>query len=334
MSWKNKDDLGLTLVAFVHDSLKIEDKYRLDHGRGFSWWAGDYKQTISSELGIFHNMSNFFRVHTEIELLNCDGQAAQCELPLIEAMADATFSALTYDPDKDMYKLHCSVYACYDNEEWIKRVFLGAVGLQLCEAQHTSKQLAEKYNVNPAASVHPLGGMREHAHPMVEADERFFKPWGAQPSKWLDTAEWEDARQAIKRISLKCSTDDSTQLTGEFEWFHGEPGATVKLIITAAEPHPQLGNGLALRLTVPVNMVAGTRAHLALHINEAERREWNWCHDVGSWCIRRMDLAFDCFIPNISYAPGILAEMAHDMGTRARWLNEQWQHMLTGAVAS
>ncbi|MBC8063890.1 MAG: hypothetical protein H7Y17_03610, partial [Chlorobia bacterium] len=240
---------------------------------------------------------------------------------------------VTYDTEKDTFKLHCSVYASYDNEEWIKRVFLGAVGLQLSEAQHTAKQLAEQLNISAASSCHPMAGMREHAHPMVEADERFFKPWGAQPSKWIDTSEWEDARQALRRISLRCTTDDSTRLEADFEWHHGEPDAMVKLIISAIEPHPSLGNGLCFRLVVPVNMIAGTRAHMALHINEMERKEWNWCNDIGSWCCRGVDLAFDCFIPNISHADGVLPEMAHDMGTRARWLNEQWQHMLEGASA-
>lgn len=333
MSWKTKDDLGLSLVAHVHDSLKIEDKYRLDQGRGFTWWAGDFSQTIWSDLGIFHNMANFFRIHAEIELLSCDGHATECEIPLIEAMADATFSALIYDKAKDMYKLHCSVYASYDNEEWIKRVFLGAVGLQLSEAQHTAKMLAERLHVSPANSVHPLAGMREHAHPMVEADERFFKPWGSQPSKWQGTNEWEEARQAVRRICVSCKTDDTSYLEAEFEWHHGEQGVMVKMMLNATEPHPTLGNGLACRLVIPVNMLAGTRAHLALHINEMERKDWNWCHDVGSWCVRGVDLAFDCFIPNISYAPGILTEMAHDMGTRARWLNEKWQEMIIGSVA-
>lgn len=333
MSWQTKEDLGLSLVAHIHDSLKIEDKYRLDQGRGFTWWAGDYAQTIWTDLGIFHNMANFFRVHTEIELLKGEGHSHDCEIVLLEAMADATFSAITYDQHKDIFKLHCSVYACYDNEEWIKRVFLGAVGLQLCEAQHTAQQMADKLGVSTATSVHPLAGMREHAHPMVEADDRFFKPWGAQPSKWLGGTEWEDARQNLRRISLKCATDDESKLEGEFEWHHGEAGATMKVIISANEPHPSLGNGLAMRLIVPVNMVPGTRAHLALHINDMERREWNWCHDLGSWCSRGLDLAFDCFIPNISYAPGVLPEMAHDLATRARWLNEQWQGMLVGASA-
>lgn len=334
MSWHSKEDLGLQLVAYAHDSLKIADKYRLDHGRGFTWWAGDYAQTIWSDLGIFHNQASFFRLNTEIELLQCDGQAQSCEIPLLEAMADASFSAIVYDRDKDKFKLHCSVYACYDNEEWIKRVFLGAVGLQLSEAQHTAKTLASQLNIAPASSVHPLAGMREHPDPMVEADERFFKPWGAQPTRWLNSSEWEDARQAVKRISIKCVTNDTSELEAEFEWYHGTSGAPMKLLISADEPHPLLGNGLTFRLIVPINMVAGSRAHLALHLNEMERKEWNWCNDVGSWCIRGVDLAFDCFVPNISYSEGILPGLAHDLANRARWLNEQWEHMLSGAIAS
>jgi hypothetical protein len=29
-------------------------------------------------------------------------------------------------------------------------------------------------------------------------------------------------------------------------------------------------------------------------------------------------------VPNISYAPHVLAELAHDMGIRAKWINEQF----------
>lgn len=333
MSWQTKEDLGLSLVAFAHDSLKIEEKYRLDHGRGFTWWASDFAQSIWAELGNFRNMSNLFRIHTEIEFLKADGHATDCEIPLLEVMADATFSAMVYDHDKDTFKLHCSVYACYDNEEWIKRLFLGAVGLQLSEAQHTAKKLAERLGVVPATSCHPITGPREHCDPMVEADERFFKPWGAQPSKWLGSTEWEEARQAVRRISIKCTTNDTSHLEAEFEWFHGGDGGFSKLIISADESHPVLGHGLICRLIVPTSMVAGTRAHLALHLNEMERKEWNWCNDVGSWCCRGVDLAFDCFVPNISYAEGILPGLAHDMANRARWLNEKWQSMLTGAVS-
>jgi hypothetical protein len=333
MSWKTKEDLGLSLVAHVHDSLKVEDQYRLDHGRGFTWWAGDYAQSVWSDLGIFHNMSNYFRLHSEIEILKTDGHPGNAELPLAELMANATFSALTYDREKDIFKLHCSVYACYDNEDWVKRVFLGAVGLQICDAQHSAKELAAQLNIVPAMSQHPLTHAREHPHPMVEADERFFKPWGAQESKWIGGDEWEDARQAIRRVSVSASTDEQTTLTGEFEWHHDGGNATSKLRITTEDPHPKLGQRLSFKLVVPAPMDAGHRAHLALHINEMERKEWNWCHDVGSWCCQGHDLAFDCFIPNISYAPGILTEMAHDMATRARWLNEQWRNMIVGAAA-
>lgn len=331
MSWQSKEDLGLAMVSHVHESLKIEDKYRLDHGRGFTWWAGEFSQSIWSDLGIFHNMSNYFRLHSEIELLRADGRGHKCELPLVECMGNATFSAITFDQEKDTFKLHCSVYACYDNEEWIKRVFLGAVGLQISEAQHKARQLAGQLGISPATSAHPRSGSRDHAHPMVEADERFFKPWGAQPSKWIDSPEWDDARGSIRRISVNAITDNATRLDGEFEWHHGAPGANIRMSVSAVDPHPDLGNGLSLRLSVPVNLVAQNCAHLALHINEMERREWNWCHDIGSWCVRNGELAFDCFIPNISFATGILPEMAHDMGTRARWLNEQFQHMMSGA---
>src|SRR5215218_9119687 len=106
MSWRNKEDLGTSLVAFIHDSLKVTDRYSLDHGRGFTWWGSDYAQTVWSDVGLFHNLSTLYRIHTEVELFRGDGRAGDCEVPLVDTMSNATLSAVTYDPEKDIYKLH------------------------------------------------------------------------------------------------------------------------------------------------------------------------------------------------------------------------------------
>jgi hypothetical protein len=322
MSWRHKEDLGTTLVAFVHDSLKVTDQYSLDVGRGFTWWASDYCQTVWTDVGLFHNMSTLYRVHTEIEILRCDGKGETCEVALTESMSHASLSAIIHDPEKDIYKLHCSVYADYENEEWVKRVLVGAVGLQLSFAQREAGRLAESLGVKPARSGHPVSGMRGTPDPMVQAEERFFRPFGATPSKWIGSEEWEMARENLKRISQKVTTDHQVCLEADFDWWHGDD--IVKLAFRADEPHPDLGNGLSVRMLVPVKLIPEMRAHLALHLNELERREWNWCHDIGSWCCSGDDLAFACFVPNISYAPHVLAELAHDMGIRAKWINEQF----------
>src|SRR3954465_3171004 len=123
MSWRNKEDLGTELVAHVHESLRIPGDYTKDAGRGFEWWASDYAQRIWSDLGNFHNSWTLYRLHSEIDFVCACGHAEEAEPALMEVLAEGCLSGIIYDPEKDLYKLHCSVYANDDNQAWVRRVF-------------------------------------------------------------------------------------------------------------------------------------------------------------------------------------------------------------------
>jgi hypothetical protein len=338
LSWRTRDDLGLELVADVHAQLKIADHWTIDQGRGFGWWASDYCQCVWADDGLFHNAAAYYRVHAEIELLHGAGHADECELPLTQAMTEANLSALVFDREKDTFKLHCSMYASRENVDWLKRVFLAAAGLQVTEAHMNARALAQALNATPATSSHPHHGLRDEPDPMVEAEERFFRPYGGQPSRWTKSIEWGDARERVKRLAYSSAeTDNQSYLKAEFEWCASQNGEPMLLEIRADRPHPRLGNGLSLSLRLPTELAPGSRAHTALQLNDMERRQWNWCHDVGSWCCAGDDLAFNCFVPNVSFAPMILSELAHDMAIRAKWANEQFYEgtiQLAGAGAA
>jgi hypothetical protein len=308
----------------VHEQLRIPDHWTTEEGRGFSWWASSYRQSVWSDDGLFHNAAAFYRLHTEIELIKGGGHASDCELPLSKAMSGASLSALVFDPESDTFKLHCSVYASRENAEWLKRIFLAAAGLQVTEAHQHARSLAQALGAIPSTSGHPLHGLRSEADPLVNAEDQFFRPFGAQPSRWLGPLEWDDARSRVKRLSYSADTDQSSYLRADFDWCGGRAGEPMVMEVRADRPHERLGSGLMASLNLPTNLEPGKRAHTALQLNEMERREWNWCHDIGSWCCDGEDLAFHCFVPNISYAPEVLSELAHDLAIRARWVNEQF----------
>lgn len=319
MSWQKKEDLGTQIVAKVYESLRFQEHWTCNVGRGFIYWASDYALTVKADLGNFHNAYTIFRVYSEIDLLRGKGQPGKVEIPLAHAMQDASLSALLYDPHKDIYKLECSIYAHDDNEAWLTKAFLGAVGLQVANAHTLSKELAGTLGLNPASSGHPEHGMRENADPMVQAMERFFRPFGTQPSKWLGSPEWDEARYQVRRIAIDSRTDGTSELYATLEWLRDKP---IELIITANRTHKELGNGLYCTLKVPWGTDEHAAAHIALQFNAMERAEWNWCHDLGSWCSRGGDIEFNCFVPNISHAANALPELTHDMANRAKWVNE------------
>src|SRR5579862_3736066 len=297
MSWQSKEDLGTQIVAHVHESLRIPTDYTVDQGRGFEWWAADYAQRIWSDLGNFHNANTLYRLHAEIDILFGKGHVADAEVGAMQEMSRATLSALVYDSEKDLYKLHCSIYANYDNEAWIRKVFVAAVALQVAEGQRLALKFSKEFKMAHAMTDHPKKGARKTPDQVCQFEHRFFKPNGAGDSKWLGVEEWEDGRQALRRLANELKTDHKLTLEASFDWSYGQ--RDMSLLVSAVDPHEILGSGLTFNLSLPILMEDSIKAHVAMLLNERESSDWNWYNDVGSWCLKDGELVFVCFVPNI-----------------------------------
>jgi hypothetical protein len=160
-SWKDRTDLGLEVVASVSDALKVEPEWSVDNGRGYTWWADDFAQHVWAEESVFQTSLPIYRVHAETDLLFGRGRAERFELGLMSAMRDTQLSGVVYDHDKDIFRLHCSVYAHLDNAGWIKRLFASACALQIDEAHDIGHELAKKLVASAAVSQHPAHGLRK-----------------------------------------------------------------------------------------------------------------------------------------------------------------------------
>lgn len=319
-TWREKSDLGLRLVANVKEVLRISDHWLVDRGaRGFTWWAGDFAQSIWSDLGNFHNGVTLFRLHCETELLRGDGHAQEQENRLARYVANSTLSAAVYDRPSDLYKLHCSVYAHDENVEWLKRAFLAAVVLQQ-ESAHEEKGLESECGLRFARTEHPTNGMRQSEDPVFGWVKQFMVPVGREGSRWQGSPEWNEAKQCARRLSHHAVSDEETYIEAEFDC--ATEHTPIRFEATTRKPHPTLGAGLTMNIVVPVILPFERRVHVALELNEKERQDWNWMHDFGSWMATPTDLAFHCFVPNIAFSPGSLKDLVHDMALRASWANE------------
>jgi len=326
MAWRNKEDLGTELVGHVCESLRIPTDYTKDEERGFEWWASDYAQRIWCDLGNFHNSTSLFRIHSEIDFLHANGHSAEAEVAMMEWMSDTSLSAIVYDKDKDLYKIHCSLYAHDENQVWVRKVFNAAVALQITDVMRAAQRFAREFKMSHAMTEHPTRGGRKTPDQICEFPEKFFKPYGAGQSRWVGVEEWADGRQALRRISNDVKTDYKLCLEANFDWSYGPRDMT--LLVSAVDPHPELGHGLLFCLTLPVLMEPQHKAHAAMLLNDRERSEWNWYNDLGSWCLRQGELCFVCFVPNICFVQGVLGDFCHDMGLRANWVYEHWSQIV------
>lgn len=317
MAWFEHSDLGTDIVAHVHDAMKVSDKWSLNQDRGFTWWAGDYAQRVWADAGVYHNAETVYRVHSEIDFLAGRGHAGACEQYLSHAMEKAVMSALVYDGDQDMFRLHASIYASGENARTFDKLFMAATVLQLDYAQRHAQEFAALLNAAPATSGHP-NGPRTDKDPMLKADEMFFRPAGEKPSRWIGVPEWQEASNILERLAEDRKTDRATNLDAQFRF--GDEFA--KLEVTTEFMHDELGHGLHFLLLLPMHLPAAIAAHATLELNNVERAEWRWFHFLGSWCCHEDQLAFACFIPNTSYNPDLLPAMTQAMGRRAIWIEE------------
>lgn len=327
MNWQERSDLGLALVGDVHDLLHVEDAWRIDEPRGFQWWPADFAQHIWADMGLYHHEQAVYRMHVETDLISGRGHHEDFELALETAIDQCTFSAIIYDKARDVYRLHSSVYASPENIQWLKKTFFAAAALQIAEARDLVATLSRGAAAVPATSAHPRSGLRSQVSPVVGAREQFFKPNGGVESRWRGVEEWPEMERLMKREALSIDSDHATRLHAEFPW--QGPGVSltgaeprVQLEITTEEPHAILGNGLHFTLTLPLALEAKRVAHLALELNEVERKDWKRCHMLGSWCDHKDQLTFRCFVPNTLYNPELLPKLGMDMFVRAAWADE------------
>lgn len=319
MPWRNPDDLGLEIVNDIHRMLQVEAEWCVDSGpRGFTWWAGEFAQHVWSDESNFYNSQAVFKLHAETDLIRGHGRASRLELPLMSAMRYTSLCGIVYDEGVDLYRLHSSAYIHADNVDAFKRLMATATVLQLDEAVMLCRQ-AQCLKAEPAISEHPTHGLRTHPSKMVQATEMFFKPQGEAPSRWLRQPEWQQTEWAMEREAQSFVSDHRSQLRATFFW----PGeGQAQLEVQAHTPHPTLGNGLTLILTLPLKLTQEECAHRAVELNSRERSSWMRSHFLGSWCFDRGSLEFECFVPNTSYNPDLLVQLVVGMAVRAQWCGE------------
>lgn len=321
MSWKKRETLGEQIIADTYDVVQPSPDWLLNQADGFTWWPGELGQRIWTDMGLFSNGRTHYRLHAEIDLVKAGRFKQQLDTMLEAEMDKCVFSALVFDQRSDTYRLHASVYAEAEIAHWINKVFHAAVKIQLAVAYRLVDSICGQVPVSHAVTASATGAVREDRCPLVLEGLAPYISEGHLPCKWLDQDEWRDVDWAMERQAMGWSKSDRKQSFSKFYWAP-DPEQSIDLLISAVEPHPELGNGLEFTLTVPLKMSSKHIAYMALELNEYERATWLKTHMLGSWCDHNGTLAFRLFVPNSLYQDGLMHELSVTMASRAAWVNE------------
>jgi hypothetical protein len=161
-------------------------------------------------------------------------------------------------------------------------------------------------------SCHPESGPREQFDDNLKLVDQAIIPEGQKPITSIGQSDFEDLSQMLNHQKIPTSTGENSLAA------YVPFGRDVSLLqIDMNQPHPQLGNGILYRLSLPpqdIWPIASVDGALTMDMNINEQQGWLTGHFIGSWCLGPVDIdtqtpTFISFIPAVVCSPNVLFNM-------------------------
>jgi len=318
MRW-DISEVGLTVVEHVFNEMKVDSEWSTVQEDGFTWWGKDFAQKVWAEPAIKDDGFWISRLHARTDIAAGFKATPENMARLSALNRFASLSALIPDgSDASEIRLAASMYVHRQTLPMVKRLFSIAVAMQAADAQIKGEVLAKALGARPAISGHPKSGRRPDPDDMLNVIAGMVAPLGERPSAWAGN-EMREAVDQLQRFPCVLATGDHSGLSAEFPFFE----MTSLLTIRTNERHPQLGNGMLVRLSLPVGCPKEDWARVAIDLNARELRSLTRSPFLGSWCAGDDAITFVSFYPNVAHQPGLLQNLVNYSMGRARWVAEE-----------
>lgn len=325
-----RQDIGFKAVEELAALWQIDDDRIIWHPDGFEWWPGHFRQVIRVSEGIeAQGRVNYQLSATTDFITDVDGENAFLPIYLHGLQKGTSSYAIKMIPEEarrqwDINEIESDislvsqVYIREDNIGWMPRFFGGMAILQLNDAQVRAEGFAVELNARAKTSAPDNGALRDLDEILLVVRDIYI-PAGREPSRWLDSGEFEDIAAQFGRLEHCFGNGDGGGLSLEVPF--GSDTALIQL--STNQPHPQLGNGLLATLKLPV-WIDDPMSMDPNWYNLLELSSLTYVPLIGSWCTYPMNdeqsvIAFSSFIPNLLYQPSLATNMALWMMGRAGW---------------
>lgn len=321
-------DVGLETLDFVNTSMQVDDRWRVQGTRGFTWWGHRLAQRVSAEPVRHSHGFQVARLSAETDLLRNVASTRQTAERIAVLNHHAALSAFIWDPDAGRVRLRCSAGVHAETLGVVKHLFAAAASLQVADAHIKVDGLAKLLGGDPDVSSHPQSGPRPDMDDMLNVIERLYAPEGRKPTPFSPT-DFARAAEMKPAPWSKVSSDDAVLNAV----LHSEryPSGTGVLFATGTQLHPQLGSGLLLLLSIPTSFDKDVTLALCHELNLAEAHAWEIPYFFGAWCLQRdshSGLAYVTFFPAAVCRQGLIEAMSVQMAARAMWARQQLEEGL------
>jgi hypothetical protein len=227
--------------------------------------------------------------------------------------------------------LGSTAYVHEGTKAWASRMFGALAVLQPIEAQFRANVAALRLGGEVDRST-PPGGTSPTSEDEILRIDQVLEFHGQSPSKWIGTGEFEEI---IERWGRRDSGyGDAGRDWLSLETPFGDDTAMLKL--HTDRPHPRLGHGLLVTLTLPYRRRdESIISALAIELNFMEITRWIKAGPplIGGWSAENWGQfgepvfmpALSCFIPNMMHRDGLAENLVMYAMGRAKWFREKFE---------
>lgn len=316
------DDVGLKALERIHRIQQIDESWTIRSKRQFAWIGHRLQQAICASTLFENDGTILSRLTASCITVDDVSRDDEVVLELLNTLnRHAVGNAYTYAPSARQITATTCAYVHKDTLEWRTDQF-GVFSInQLCFAESEADYLADRLGGRVAVREHPTSGMRSRADDMLTVADGTFARDGRSPSSFANEFEMQTIAELSSQSGTFASLGGSAGGVA-LEVSYGEQTSLARLITD--EPHRRLENGLAYRLHLPEEFSAGDAVRVADALNREEATGAGLPMHYGSWCWGEWptvgsNLAYQGFIPNSTYRPGIAQDIAISLIHRAKW---------------
>jgi hypothetical protein len=329
----NGIDCGQRALDFLFESMMIDSEWSTREERAFKWWGHNLAQRVWAEPPKKDQGDPITLIHVETDFLRNVREMENTYEKLNGLQSMSSLYAFVYLPSEKKIKLHSTAYVYEANYGWLSGLLVTIAGLQLSDSYGypDSQQLFEgsEWDITP----HPINGYRKIPDELINDIRKVFKSAGKTPVRVQDS-EYKEICKMLSQFHV-LATSAKSGLTAEFHFVGDESAierkmtgkkgvATSLFTIGTDKKHVQLGHGIYSSLWLPLTDTQKEAYLRCNKLNILESTHWTNCHMFGRWTVvpdqnNKVTVAFDSFLPAISYRPGLIANLTLSNGIRSRW---------------
>ncbi len=316
-------DFGLEALAAIHGRLMIDEHWTVREPRAFSWVAHRLSQRVDAS-PMFESLDMMITRITSSVVLVEDIDSSR---EVVEGMLGwfnhlAVGSAYLYDPlERSIaamlaHNVHAGTMPFRPEDIASYQI------IALILAERHADTLADRLRGRVAHRQHPVAGERLERDDMLNVLSELYQPRGREPNRFSSDDEMRQVHELVQETYDFSAGGNARGIAIEVAF--GENETTLIQLMTD-HPHPDLGQGLGVFLTLPARLPETDAARIANQLNLRQFEERETIPAFGSWCVRHIGedshVGRAFFVPNANFRPGRAVDCAMSAINQAVWVD-------------